>query len=113
MIYETVKTISLVFCPSLHDLIDVDVFYTIYVEDGSFDHDWAGGGTEHRTEVCVENTYWSFQYKGKAVLFDPESGYASLLGDESYLEDQLRSAEASAVFEAIHAFEHPENFYDV
>lgn len=108
MNYETIRTIEDVWCPTTKEFLSMDIYYDICVEDGSFSHDWAGGGTEHCTEATVENLYYGFQYKGKAVLFDPDSNYECLLDIDVFTLGAIGYAEEQSILEAINWFEHPE-----
>lgn len=87
---------------------DMTIHFEIEVQDGSFDHDWAGGGTEHRTEAEIVKEIYEFEHNGRTVTFDPDSGYECLYQIEDV---DLTSARDDAIREAIQAFEYPQDYY--
>jgi hypothetical protein len=109
--YETLITMNNIWCPSISTYIPVSIHYSISVEDGSFSHDWHPGAVQKDTIAIVEGIYYSFQYKGKHITFNPQSGALPLVEFDEYDKQMLESNEAAAVFEAIDSFEHPEGIF--
>ena len=113
MNYEIEDDVSCwTFDPRWREWVEKVVVARTYVEceDGSFDHDWAGGGTEHRTDAYVTHMEWTFRMpSGKLCRFNPDSGATPAVGE--YEEGTLTRLENEAIRQAVREFEYPEDFF--
>lgn len=104
MKYEAIEEIDGWNCVT-NEPIQVDVYFTINVMDGSFSHDMPEGSVERSTYYEIVNMYVGFQYKGKAWFFDLDSNAKCIV---EWDEHQMELAKEVAVMEAINNFEYPD-----